>query len=389
MSARNRRRRATRSVQLGIGVTSANCVDAALGLADEFDLPLTLIASRRQVDACDLGGGYVNRWCTEEFARYVRTRDRRGNVTLARDHGGPWQRDSDSETTSVDEAMAAARFSFEVDIASGFKMIHLDPVRHLGQNGTDRIARYIERTIALYEFCHAAARRAGREIGIEIGTEECPIGDAPPRDVARILDGVVAFCASERLPRPRYMVVPCGTKVMETRNVGSLSTLPSHERQQLPDDLRDLIGHCHSAGVAVKAHNADYLSDSRLGWFIEHEIDAVNVAPEFGVVETRALLATLRRAGCDALAERFLELAFASRKWEKWMLPGSDADDVARSIIAGHYVYSTPEFAEIVAAARPACRDRGIDLDHELVSAVRGAILGYLVALGCCERSAR
>ncbi|MEX0717349.1 MAG: hypothetical protein WD066_12215 [Planctomycetaceae bacterium] len=377
-------------MDLGIGVTSVNCVDAAVGIADEFDLPLMLIASRRQVDACDLGGGYVNRWCTEEFARYVRARDHRRNVTLARDHGGPWQRDSDLESASADEAMAAARFSFEIDIASGFELIHLDPVRHLGQNGTDRIERYIERTIALHEFCHAAAHRAGRAIGIEIGTEECPIGDAPPRDVARILDGVVAHCDRERLPRPRFMVVPCGTKVMETRNVGPLSTLPSPEGDEPPDDdLRDLIARCHAAGVAVKAHNADYLPDARLGWFIEHEIDAVNVAPEFGVVETRALLATLRRAGCDALAERFLELAFASRKWEKWMLPDSDADDVARAIIAGHYVYSTPEFAEIIAAARPACRGRGIDLDRELVSAVRGAILGYLVALGCCERLAR
>ncbi len=50
-----------------------------------------LIASRRQIDSREMGSGYVNNWTTEEFARYVMNRDKKGRIILSRDHGGPWQ----------------------------------------------------------------------------------------------------------------------------------------------------------------------------------------------------------------------------------------------------------------------------------------------------------
>ena len=56
---------------LGVGPMSLNCVDASIELANEFDIPLFLIASRRQVDSESLGGGYVNNWTTKEFSDYA------------------------------------------------------------------------------------------------------------------------------------------------------------------------------------------------------------------------------------------------------------------------------------------------------------------------------
>ena len=38
-------------------------------IANEHLIPLMLIASRRQVDSQEMGGGYVNNWTTEDFAR--------------------------------------------------------------------------------------------------------------------------------------------------------------------------------------------------------------------------------------------------------------------------------------------------------------------------------
>ena len=51
---------------------SLNCVDAVCDIANEHLIPLMLIASRRQVDSQEMGGGYVNNWTTEDFARYVK-----------------------------------------------------------------------------------------------------------------------------------------------------------------------------------------------------------------------------------------------------------------------------------------------------------------------------
>ena len=76
---------------LCIGPMSVNCVDASIELANEYNTPLMLIASRRQIDSKDFGGGYVNNWSTEEFAKYVFKHDKNKKIFLARDHGGPWQ----------------------------------------------------------------------------------------------------------------------------------------------------------------------------------------------------------------------------------------------------------------------------------------------------------
>ena len=80
-----------RCTLLGVGPMSVNCVDAAIELANQHEVPILLIASRRQIDSEEFGGGYVNNWTTEQFASYVIDHDKKGKIFLARDHGGPWQ----------------------------------------------------------------------------------------------------------------------------------------------------------------------------------------------------------------------------------------------------------------------------------------------------------
>ena len=42
---------------LGVGPMSINCVDAVIELGNENNIPLMLIASRRQIDSEYFGGG--------------------------------------------------------------------------------------------------------------------------------------------------------------------------------------------------------------------------------------------------------------------------------------------------------------------------------------------
>ena len=55
---------------------SKNCVDAAINLANEYKSPIILIASRRQIECEEFGGGYVNNWSTEKFSHYVKSKDK-------------------------------------------------------------------------------------------------------------------------------------------------------------------------------------------------------------------------------------------------------------------------------------------------------------------------
>ena len=107
---------------LGAGPMSVNCVDAVCEIANEYMVPMMLIASRRQIDSEDMGGGYVNNWSTEEFSSYVRSKDKNGMVLLSRDHGGPWQNNLEIENNyDLKKAMSSAKESYLTDIKSGLK----------------------------------------------------------------------------------------------------------------------------------------------------------------------------------------------------------------------------------------------------------------------------
>ena len=68
------------STLLGVGPMSLNCVDASIEIANEYNVPLMMIASRRQIDCKELGGGYVNNWNTEEYSEYIKKYDKKNNI---------------------------------------------------------------------------------------------------------------------------------------------------------------------------------------------------------------------------------------------------------------------------------------------------------------------
>ena len=160
-----------RCTLLGVGPMSVNCVDAAIELSDEHEVPLLLIASRRQIDSEAFGGGYVNNWTTERFAQYVIDRDKKGKVLLARDHGGPWQNTKEaSEKMSLRRAMESAKSSYRADLEAGFQVLHLDP--SIDIHGTPNVDEVLDRLFDLYDYCWTHAQRLGQEVIFEVGTEE-------------------------------------------------------------------------------------------------------------------------------------------------------------------------------------------------------------------------
>ena len=66
-----------RKTLLGVGPMSLNCVNATINLSNKYNIPLILIASRRQIDSGKFGGGYVNNWTTHEYSKYVFKKDKK------------------------------------------------------------------------------------------------------------------------------------------------------------------------------------------------------------------------------------------------------------------------------------------------------------------------
>jgi tagatose-1,6-bisphosphate aldolase non-catalytic subunit AgaZ/GatZ len=367
-----------RCTLLGVGPMSVNCVDAAIELSNEHEVPILLIASRRQIDSEEFGGGYVNNWTTEEFARYVIDHDKKGKILLARDHGGPWQNSKEIEAKlSLRRAMESAKSSYRADLEAGFQVLHIDPSVDIhGQPDVDEV---LARVFDLYEFCWSQAQQMRREVIFEIGTEEQSGSTNTQEELDYTLNAVQQFCKKNRLPQPSFVVIQCGTRVMEARNVGSFDS-PFRVADELPAEIQlpKMIEICNRYGILMKEHNTDYLSDEALQWHPRLGIHAANVAPEFGVTETRELVSVLEDNGLSKLADRFLQLAYDSNKWDKWMLSNTGATDRDRSIIAGHYVFSKPECVELKTEASRTLALKGIELDQFLKGQVKQSILRYL-----------
>jgi len=359
---------------LCVGPMSKNCVDAAIEIANENNIPIILIASRRQIDSKEFGGGYVNNWATDEYAKYVRSKDKRNNIILARDHGGPWQSEVEKKTNlDLREAMNSAKSSFKSDIDAGFQMIHIDPSIDIHQ--TPAISEVIDRVFELYDFCYSYAKQNNKDIIFEIGTEEQTGSSNSQEEVEYILSEMDTFCKKNKFPKPNFIVVQTGTRVMETRNIG-IFDYPFRVENQIPAEIQipKILEICSKYDIFIKEHNADYLSDEGLRWHPKLGIHSVNIAPEFGVIETKALLSILEQYNLKDLFNEFINESFNSKKWEKWLLKNSSLSKLEKSIISGHYVFSSPKVIEIKSHAKRYLQKKGIDLEFQLKEIVKEKI---------------
>ncbi len=363
---------------LGVGVISKNVVDSAIELANEYNIPLMLIASRRQIEAKKFGGGYVDNCTTETFARYVRDKDKGNNIILCRDHGGLWQNNFEIEQNfTLHEAMESAKESFRVDIESGFEILHIDTSIDIHENINTNES--LSRIFGLYSYCCSIAKQLGKEILFEIGSEE-QNPDGKNTDIEYVISKTQKFCEINSLPYPSFVVVQTGTKVLETQNIGMFDEIFGHSLV-IPkeSEIPHLLEMCNKYSIFLKEHNTDYLSDRSLQWHPKLGIHASNVAPEFGVVETKIFIQILEIYKLYDIVNEFLKLSYESKKWEKWMMPDSTTTDREKATISGHYVFSDPRFIDLKNVAIKELKKYNIDLDKELKIQIKNSMMRYLI----------
>jgi hypothetical protein len=322
---------------LGIGPMSKNCVDSTIKISNKHDIPIMIIASRRQIECKEFGGGYVNNWSTEEFANYIEKNDVKGNIILCRDHGGPFQ-GKDEQGIDFEKTMENAKKSFLVDIKSNFKIIHIDPSEFLG--GKCNIEEMLPIIHELYDFCYSTAKKYEKEIFIEISIGREDGGIHRYEEVEYAILNIEHFCNTKKIPLPLFIVIRTGNYVMETRNIGVFEEIVNGNKKDDEENIRKIIKLCNQKNIMIKEHNADYISEESLRFHTELGIHAINVAPEFGVIETRAMLEWFENNDLNSEKQQFLDISFQSKKWKKWIIPHSKITDMEKAIISGHYVFS-------------------------------------------------
>ncbi len=359
------------------GPMSKNCIDASVNISVKYNIPQILIASRRQIDSAEFGGGYVENFTTSEFVKYVRSKNA-PKVFIARDHGGPWQSVSEKDGKfSLEKSMASSKRSFEEDILAGFDFIHIDPsVPILGEALTVDVI--LKRLFELYGHVDEFAKSNNRKIAFELGTEEQDGYGQNLEQFDYFLNETKKFCELNKVNKPSFVVAQTGTKVMELQNVGIFKNSISMESDLSLSHIINTVEICNKYGVMLKEHNTDYLSNESLSLRPILGIHASNVAPEFGVAETKGLLYLLSTYGFKKEFELFVQTALASKKWVKWLLPDSKTTEIDRAIICGHYIFSDPAIIEMKNNVSAQLTKKGIDMEGFLLTLVTESMMRYV-----------
>lgn len=369
----------TNKCLLGAGPMSTNSIRAVMEISDKFKIPIQLIASRRQIDSDFHGGGYVNNWSTEDLYNHVSKYPQSNLVYLSRDHSGPWQGYYEVENNlDIEEAMLSCKKSLESDIDNGFKFLHLDPCVDIHQENIE-VETILKRLFELYGHIFEYSKGLNG-IYVEVGTDLQGDKISTLEETEYILEKLKNFTLDEINHSPTFYVIQNGTKVLETENVGEYKDKILHD-EKFKSEIQALTQLINDYGYLSKAHNCDYLEIETLNSLAVNGINGVNIAPEYGVVETKAIINLCQENSLTEELENFLQISYDSGKWEKWLKPESNLSDSQKSTLSGHYVFSTPEFLELKEIISSKLNKSNINLENVLYETVYKAIKNSLTGL--------
>lgn len=306
--------------RLGVCPVSLNIVDCAIQYAADHHVQLMFVASRNQVECPELGRGYVEGFTSQDFVDYVRQRSG-SEIVICRDHSGPFM--LDTETGLKPEiALDQCLTSIKHDIEAGFDLIHVDCSKY-PEDIYEATAHLVQESMD-----HACS--VGRSIMFEVGTEE-NVGVGT--DYAKFTADLEMIT---EIVKPEFVVGQTGSLLKEAFQVGHLDY----------ESTEKLVAIAHSFGIKFKEHNGDYLTSFDLQQRNHVGVDAINVGPEFGAIQTRTVIGLAQRFGLYKELDAFLNRSLESGKWKKWVY--GQTSDILKSVIAGHYVFSSEEYNQLI-----------------------------------------
>ncbi len=298
-----------KNTKIFIGPVTKNVIDSVIEYANENSCEIGLIPSRRQIE---FDKGYVNNWSTQEFCEYVKKNSK--FVIIERDHAGPGQGlFSDDGYDSLKED------------CKHFDLIHIDPWKIYSS-----YEQGLEKTKEMIEFCYEINKNLQYEILTEQSIRKFEI-----EEISSFISDLSATLDKNVFKKIKFLVIQSGTGLFANTQVGS------YDGKRLKKML--LLAKNH--GLLTKEHNGDYIDVEIIKEKFRLGLDAINIAPEFGLIETQVYLDNID----DKSFDLFWELCYESQRWKKWVDEKFNPKIQRKELvqICGHYVFSDPEFKKI------------------------------------------
>ena len=140
------------------------------------------------------------------------------------------------------------------------------------------------------------------------------------------------------------MSLKWGQFVKENKNHGVLA---SRKEETAIKSAQELIQIANSFNIKIKQHNADYLSEEDIHFFNKIGVHAINIAPEFGFIETKFILNKLDEYSLYTERKNLIEYLVRSNKWRRWVFEDKKYDSEFLANIIGHYFFFISYFLKI------------------------------------------
>lgn len=296
--------------KLGVGPMSLEIIDVIIGYPNKDKL--MVVASRNQVDYI---GGYV----CDPYQLALKIKP--AGILLCRDHCGPYFKDSD-RNLSVSDAVVACMKTINADLSAGFDLIHID------------ISKIEDPKFEIAKSLLDYALSINPNVLFEFGSEE-NTGHGVLESVARITPQLEFI---KQYTSVKYFVSQTGS-LTKNRQAGTFEVGPNTV----------LANTIHNYNLLFKEHNADYLQPEDIAKRSIAGVDAMNIAPQLGFIQT-CIIEAKAKGTPEWIA--FSEMVYKGNLWRRWVDDG--VTDIETAVRAGaHYHYNSPEYKILIASLTP------------------------------------
>lgn len=305
---------------LGLGPMSVEVINSLDKFSRKYKKKIMLISSRNQIETKSLGGGYVNNFNTESFAKFIKTKKNK-NLIMARDHSGPFKRDGSKKKFKLLEEIENCKKSLKDDIINDFKLIHID-------TSECKSLKY-EIAQELIEYSSLIAKQNNKKIFYEFGAEEHGV----MTNFKKFKSDAKFF---SKFKNKQFIVCQTGSLVKSIFQVGQFDV----------DSLKIMKNIANEYGILLKEHNCDYLNNYQIKLRKQFGVNAINIAPELGVMQTMLVFYLSKEFGLDSEIKEFTKLVLKNKKWTKWNY--NNENNVIKFFSAGHYHFNSNEYKKII-----------------------------------------
>lgn len=332
-----------KNVFLGLGPMSLEVIESLNYFSKKHKKKIMLICSRNQIEAEKLGGGYVNNFSTSKFANFVKTK-KNNLLIMSRDHCGPFKRDNKKKNSLIKE-VEDCKISLRDDILNDFKILHIDT----SQCGN---AKY-EIAHELISFCNDVAKNNKKKIFFEFGAED-----------HGVLTNFKKFTKDAKFfgkfPNKQFIVCQTGSLVKSVFQVGQFDI----------ESVKIMKKIAYENGILLKEHNCDYLSLEQIQLRHQYGINAINIAPEFGSIQSNLTYNISKQLGLDKEINIFKKYVLEQKKWVKWNY--NNENDLIKFFTSAHYHFGTKIYKDIIYKI-----NKKVNFQKKLNKAIQNNLLRY------------